>query len=149
MHDLPAEGPAAFHGVLVGCGGVAAAGLCVWPACEGVPFIKARTRAVGRSPPSAVIEASALKVGADDQVWHQFKADDARDKAEAAAQSGQYPRWRRQVETVRLPRGPAPDMMRHARTRVRTARLSALTISPIFGPGMGRPDRVCPFASVR
>jgi hypothetical protein len=42
-------------------------------------------RAAGRSPPSAVIEASALKAGADGQERHQFKADDARDEAEATA----------------------------------------------------------------
>jgi hypothetical protein len=29
VRGLPAEGPAAFHGVLVGCGDAAAAGLCV------------------------------------------------------------------------------------------------------------------------
>jgi hypothetical protein len=28
VRGLPAEGPAAFHGVLVGCGGAAAAGVC-------------------------------------------------------------------------------------------------------------------------
>jgi hypothetical protein len=106
--------------------------------------------AVGRSPPSAVIEASALKVSADGQGRHQFKADYARDEAEAAVQSGQYPRWRRRVEAVRLPGGATPDTRRHARTRVRTARLSALThLSPTFRPEMGRPDRVCPFASAR
>jgi hypothetical protein len=34
--------------------------------------------------------------------------------------------------------------------RARTARLSALIhLSPTFGPGMGRPDCVCPFASAR
>jgi hypothetical protein len=41
--------------------------------------------AVGRSPPSAVIEDSALKAGADGQGRHQFKADDAWDEAEEAA----------------------------------------------------------------
>jgi hypothetical protein len=115
-----------------------------------MPFIKARARAVGRSPPSAVIEASALKAGADDQRRHQFKADDARDEAEGAAQSGQYPRWRRQDEALRLPGGPAVDTRRHARTCARTDRLSALThLFPTFRPGMGRPSRVYPFASAR
>jgi hypothetical protein len=73
-----------------------------------------------------------------------------RDEAEAAAQSGQYPRWRRRDETVWLPGGSAPNTRRHAWTRARTTRLSMLThLSPTFGPGMGRPDRVCPFASAR
>jgi hypothetical protein len=91
-----------------------------------------------------------LKAGADGQEWHQFKADDARDEAEAAAQSGQYPRWRRRVEAVWLAGGAAPDTRRHARTRARTARLSALThLSPTFGPEIGRPTRVCLFASAR
>jgi hypothetical protein len=104
--------------------------------------------AAGRSAPSTVIEASTLKAGADCKERHQFKADDARDEAEAAVQSGQYPRWRRRVEAVRLPGGATLDTMRHARTRARTAPLSALThLSPTFGPGMDRPDRVCPFVS--
>jgi hypothetical protein len=81
---------------------------------------------------------------------HQFTADDARDETEAAAQSGQYPRWRRWVEVVRLPGGPALDTRRHARTRAWTARLSALThLPPTFGPGMGRPNCICLFASAR
>jgi hypothetical protein len=106
--------------------------------------------AAGRSPPSTVIEASALMAGADGQGRHQFKADDARDVAEAAAQSDQYPRWRRRDKAVRLPGGLAPNTRRHMRTRERTARLSALThLSPIFGPRMGLPDRICPFVSVR
>jgi hypothetical protein len=117
---------------------------------RGVPFIKARARAVGRSPPSAIIEDSALKADADGQGRHQFKADDTRDEAEAAAQSGQYPRGRRRVEAVRLPGGPAPDTRRHALTRAQTAHLSALThLSPTFRPGMGRPDHVCSFVSAR
>jgi hypothetical protein len=88
--------------------------------------------ATGRSPPSVVIEASTLKVDADGQGRHQFKADDARDEAEAVAQSGQYPWWRRRVEAVRLPGGATPDTMRHARTRAWTARLSALTHLPPY-----------------
>jgi hypothetical protein len=44
--------------------------------------------AAGRSPPSAVIEESILKAGADGQERHQFKADETRDEAKAAAQSG-------------------------------------------------------------
>jgi hypothetical protein len=105
--------------------------------------LRRRTCVVGRSPPSTVIEASALKADVDGQEQHQFKADDAQDEAEAAAQSGQYPRWRRRVEAVRLPGRAAPDMRRHARTRARTTRLSALThLPPTFGSRMGRPNRV-------
>jgi hypothetical protein len=44
--------------------------------------------AAGRSPPSAVIEVSALKAGANGQGRHQFKADNAWDEAKAATQSG-------------------------------------------------------------
>jgi hypothetical protein len=55
---------------------------------RGASFIKARAHVVGRSPPNAVIEALTLKAGADGQERHQFKADDARDEAKAATQSG-------------------------------------------------------------
>jgi hypothetical protein len=87
VHGLPAEGPAAFHGVLVGFGGAAMAGVCGRRA-RGFPY-----KGLGRVPlaarrPVRSSRRQALKAGADGQERHQFKADGARDEAETAAQSG-------------------------------------------------------------
>jgi hypothetical protein len=86
---LPAEGPATFHGVLVGCGGAAAVGVCGRRARR-VPY-----KGVGRVPLAArrLARSSrrrAFKAGADGHERHQFTADGVRDEAEAAAQTGQY-----------------------------------------------------------
>jgi hypothetical protein len=62
-------------------------------------------RATDRLPPSMVIEASTLMAGADGKEQHECPADDALDEAEAAAQSGQYQRWRRRLDVVWLPGG--------------------------------------------
>jgi hypothetical protein len=55
-----------------------------------------------------------LMAGADGQALHQCLADDALDEAEAAAQIGQYPRWRRWVDAGWLPGGPGEDTKRRA-----------------------------------
>jgi hypothetical protein len=65
------------------CGGFVSG--CVWPRRARSCLIKALDAC--RWPPSAGIEASALKAGADGQEWHQFSADGALDEAKVAAQS--------------------------------------------------------------
>jgi hypothetical protein len=113
----------------------------LWPACDEVPFIKAGRvpLAAGRSSPSAVIEGAGIEGRCRRPCGINSKVVDARDEAEATAQRGQYPQWRRRVEAVRLPGVTTLDTRRHAQTH----------LSPTFRPGMGQPDRVYPFASAR
>jgi hypothetical protein len=118
--------------------------LVVWPQ-------RARTylkKALAARHPAWSWRRRALMADADGQALHQCLADDALDEAEAAAQTGQYPRWRRRVDAGWLPGRPGEDTKKRARTRGRTTRLSALThFAPTFVPGMGRADRACLFGS--
>jgi hypothetical protein len=91
-----------------------------------------------------VIEASGIDGRRRRPGANQCPTNDALDEANAAAQTSQYPRWRRRVGVVWLPGGPGKDMKRRTRTCVRTARLSALThLAPTFGPEMGWTGVVC------
>jgi hypothetical protein len=113
---------------------------------RGVPYKDVGRMLLAACRPTRSSKRRALKTGADGQEGHQFTADEAPNDAEAAAQSGQYrggedgsSQCGCQVGSRRTQgdtRGPVRG----------TARLSALThLSPIFGLGMGRPDRVCHF----
>jgi hypothetical protein len=65
---------------------------CVATACEGLLI-----KPLAAHRPAWSSRRWALMAGADGQARHQCLADDASDEAEAAAQTGQYPRWRRRV----------------------------------------------------
>jgi hypothetical protein len=62
----------------------------VWLACDGVPYKGLGRVTLAARRPARSSRRQAFKAGADGQERHQFKADGARDEAEAAAQSGQY-----------------------------------------------------------
>jgi hypothetical protein len=84
--------------------------------------------------------------GADGKERHECPADDALNEAEAVAQTGQYPRWRRRLDTVCQVGSVGHGS--HVRTGARIAHLSSLThLSPTFGLRMGRPDRSYLFTS--
>jgi hypothetical protein len=76
--------------------------------------------------------------------------DDTMDEAEAAATDWPIPALEKTGRPGWLPCGLEEDTKRRARTRARTARMSALTqFSPIFGPRMGRSSPTCLFGSGR